>query len=72
MGEKFDLTKFSGNDDYILIEKKNRGTSLTTLERPGLWNGAMEKWNTIFVEIDHLLYNPVKTVNDLLNNGHQS
>ena len=53
-----------------LINQKN-GRELKALELPGLWNGAMSDWNTVFVEVPLSTFNPVKTVNDLLREQHQ-
>lgn len=70
-GEKFDLTKFvDKNTGFISIKSKN-GKELKALELPGLWNGAMSDWNTVFVEVPLITFNPVKTVNDLLRPEHQ-
>ena len=68
---KFDLTKFvDSNTGFISIKSKD-GKDLKALELPGLWNGAMSDWNTIFVEVPVSTFNPVKTVNDLLRPEHQ-
>ena len=48
-----------------------RGKDLKALELPGLWNGAMSDWSTVFVEVPLSTFNPVKTVNDLLREQHQ-
>lgn len=65
-GEKFDLLKYvDKNTGFISLKSKN-GKELKALELPGLWNGAMSDWNTIFVEVPIETFNPVKTVNDLL------
>ena len=70
-GEKFNLTEFvDKNTGFISIKSKN-GRELKALELPGLWNGAMSDWNTIFVEVPIQTFNPVKTVNDLLRVEHQ-
>jgi len=70
-GEKFDLTRYvDKNTGFISIKSKN-GKELKALELPGLWNGAMSDWNTIFVEVPIETFNPVKTVNDLLRPEHQ-
>lgn len=71
-GEKFDLLAFADPDAGFISEKSYHGKSIKALERPGLWNGAMANWNTIFVEVPLITFNPVKTVNDLLNQVHQS
>jgi len=69
--EAFDLTGFVDPDAVIVARKSHAGRDLVTLERPGLWNGAMAHWNTIFVEVPIEVFNPVKTVNDLLRPEHQ-
>lgn len=70
-GEKFDLIKYvDKNTGFISLKSKN-GRELKALELPGLWNGAMSNWNTIFVEVPINTFNPVKTVNDLLRKEHQ-
>lgn len=71
-GETFDLTKFvDPNTGFISVKSKD-GKDLKALELPGLWNGAMAKWITIFVEVPIATFNPVKTVNDLLRSEHQN
>ena len=70
-GEKFNLVKHvDKNTGFISLKSKN-GKELKALELPGLWNGAMSDWNTIFVEVPIDTFNPVKTVNDLLRPQHQ-
>lgn len=70
-GEKFDLTQYVyAQTGFISVKSKN-GKELKALELPGLWNGAMSNWNTIFVEVPIETFNPVKTVNDLLRVQHQ-
>ena len=70
-GEKFDLLQFSDPDAGFISNKSYNGKSIKALELPGLWNGAMANWNTVFVEVPLITFNPVKTVNDLLNEAHQ-
>ncbi|MBI9039471.1 MAG: DUF4301 family protein [Bacteroidales bacterium] len=71
-GRKFDLKKFvDQNTGFISIKSKD-GKSLKAQELPGLWNGAMADWITIFVECPIITFNPVKTVNDLLREQHQA
>ena len=70
-GEKFDLTKYIDYNTAFITMKTKTGKDLKALERPGLWNGSMAFWNTIFVEVPLLTFNPVKTVNDLLKAPHQ-
>ena len=69
--EKFDLTKFINNNSGFLVKKTTSGINIRGYELPGLWNGAMANWLTIFIEVPLLTFNPVKTVNDLLKNAHQ-
>jgi hypothetical protein len=70
-GESFDLMEFRDMKTGFITEKSKSGRELKALELPGLWNGAMAGWNTIFVEVPLITFNPVKTVNDLLRNEHQ-
>lgn len=70
-GEKFDLMKFVDPKQGFITQKTSEGKDLKALELPGLWNGAMAFWNTIFVEVPLVTFNPVKTVNDLLKPAHQ-
>lgn len=70
-GEKFDLTKYVDKETGFISYKSKSGCELKALELPGLWNGAMSDWNTIFVEVSLGTFNPVKTVNDLLREQHQ-
>ncbi|MFL2101324.1 DUF4301 family protein [Desemzia sp. FAM 23989] len=69
--EKFDLRNYTNEDRYFISEKTYQGKELKALEHPGLWNGAMHNWNTLFVEVPLTTFNPVKTVNDLLREGHR-
>jgi hypothetical protein len=68
---KFDLTKFVDHKAAFITSKSKIGKDLKALELPGLWNGGMANWNTIFVEVPLMTFNPVKTVNDLLKVPHQ-
>lgn len=70
-GEKYDLTKYTNPDSGFISNKTYNGKPIKALELPGLWNGAMANWNTVFVEVPLATFNPVKTINDLLNNAHQ-
>ncbi len=69
-GEKYDLHKFCDDSKFFLIEKKYQGKSIYFSELPGLWNGSMAFWNTIFVEVPSDTFSPVKTVLDLLDKAH--
>ena len=70
-GEAYDLEQFVDFNTYFVTTKTKYGRKLKTLERPGLWNGSMADWNTVFVEVPIITFNPVKTVNDLLKFTHQ-
>ncbi|SEK87906.1 protein of unknown function [Maribacter orientalis] len=71
-GEKFDLLKFVDDKQGFITSKTKDGKELKALELPGLWNGAMAFWNTIFVEVPLVTFNPVKSVVDLLKESHQA
>ena len=70
-GNSFDLRKFANPDTGIITNKSHEGRTLKALEHPGLWNGSMAYWNTIFVEVPAITFNPVKTLLDLLHPEHQ-
>ncbi len=70
-GEKYNLLNFVDHKQGFITQKTKDGKDLKALELPGLWNGAMAYWNTIFVEVPLVTFNPVKTVNDLLKPTHQ-
>ena len=70
-GNAFDLPKFVDPTTGFISQKSKSGKELQALELPGLWNGAMSDWSTIFVEVPLSTFNPVKTVNDLLRDQHQ-
>ena len=70
-GGKFDLTQYVDEDMGFISEKSKNGLPLRAMERPGLWNGAMAKWNTIFVDVPMSTFTPVKVVTDLLLPEHQ-
>jgi hypothetical protein len=70
-GRAFDLHRFVDEDAVFIVEKSKDGRLLRSLERPGLWNGGMARWNTLFVEVPSSTFNPVKTVNALLSPAHQ-
>jgi hypothetical protein len=69
-GKQFDLNKYTDPDTGFISEKSLAGRGLKALELPGLWNGAMANWNTVFVEVPVSTFAPVKTVNDLLKEDH--
>ncbi len=70
-GLKFNLPDFRDSNTGFISQKSFSGRELKALELPGLWNGAMSDWNTIFVEVPAITFNPVKTINDLLRPEHQ-
>ncbi|SFO54099.1 DUF4301 family protein [Prevotella sp. tf2-5] len=70
-GNAFDLPKYVDPTTGFISQKSKSGKELLALELPGLWNGAMSDWSTIFVEVPLGTFNPVKTVNDLLREQHQ-
>lgn len=70
-GNAFNLPEFVDNTTGFISSKSKNGKELKALELPGLWNGAMSNWNTVFVEVPLSTFNPVKTVNDLLREQHQ-
>jgi hypothetical protein len=70
-GEKYYLPDFIDKETGFISQKSSEGKSLKALELPGLWNGAMSKWNTIFVDVPITTFTPVKTVFDLLRPEHQ-
>jgi hypothetical protein len=69
--EKYNLPDFRDPETGFISVKSQNGKELKALELPGLWNGAMSDWNTIFVEVPLETFNPVKTVSDLLRKEHQ-
>jgi len=71
-GEAFDLTRFVDPKTGLISSKSLNGKELKAQELPGLWNGAMADWITIFVETPLITFNPVKTINDLLRPQHQA
>ncbi len=71
LGHKFDLKKFVDPMTGFISVKSMEGRELKALELPGLWNGSMSDWNTIFVEVPVETFNPVKIINDLLRQEHR-
>ncbi|MDE6079851.1 MAG: DUF4301 family protein [Duncaniella sp.] len=71
-GKKFNLPDYVDPATGFISSKSSHGKELRAMELPGLWNGAMSDWNTVFVEVPVSTFNPVKTVNDLLRPAHQS
>jgi len=71
-GKKFDLNNFIDNDTYFISNKSKDGIEIKALELPGLWNGSMSDWITLFIEVPLTTFNPVKTINDLLRKEHNA
>ncbi|MDA0315802.1 MAG: DUF4301 family protein, partial [Bacteroidetes bacterium] len=71
-GKAFDLLHYRDMNTGFITKKSKNGKVLKALELPGLWNGAMADWNTLFIEVPLLTFNPVKTSNDLLRDEHQA
>lgn len=69
-GTNFNLNDFADHSKYFIVHKKQQGKNIRFMELPGLWNGAMANWITVFVEIPNETFSPVKTVLDLLNPSH--
>ncbi|MBW2675770.1 MAG: DUF4301 family protein, partial [Deltaproteobacteria bacterium] len=70
-GEKFDLERYVDGNTWTVSHKSYEGQSLKVLELPGLWNGSMAGWNTVFIAVPSATFNPVKTVEDLLRDEHR-
>lgn len=71
-GRRFHLPEYVDVETGFISSKSRKGVEFKALELPGLWNGAMSRWNTVFVEVPADTFNPVKTVNDLLRPAHQN
>lgn len=69
-GEKLNLHDFVDTDKYFVVDKAYKGINIKFRENPGLWNGGMARWNTLFVEVPSESFSPVKTVLDLLDKSH--
>ncbi|MGE5425244.1 MAG: DUF4301 family protein [Syntrophothermus sp.] len=70
--KKFELANFVDESTGLISKKSAGGKEIKAQELPGLWNGSMAGWLTVFVEVPIITFNPVKTINDLLRNEHQS
>ncbi|MFC4873009.1 DUF4301 family protein [Negadavirga shengliensis] len=70
-GKKFNLLEYRNPKTGFITQKSKNGKDLKAQELPGLWNGSMDNWNSIFVEVPLITFNPVKTINDLLRDVHQ-
>ena len=71
-GEKFDLPEYVDPQTGFISSKSYEGRTLKAQELPGLWNGSMSNWNTVFVEVPLITFNPVKTVFDLMRAEHRA
>ncbi len=71
-GENYDLEDYMNPSRYLKVHKQQGGSQIQFIERPGLWNGSMHYWNTIFVEVPNNIFSPVKNVLDLLEDAHLS
>jgi hypothetical protein len=69
-GIPFNLLDYIDHSRYFISEKSYEGRTLKAIENPGLWNGAMSRWLTVFVAVPLTTFTPVKTINDLLQKGH--
>lgn len=70
-GEKANLIQFRDDSKYFIVNKTQKGQEIKYMELPGLWNGGMAYWNTLFVEISQETFSPAKTILDLLEDGHR-
>ncbi|MDY6853463.1 MAG: DUF4301 family protein [Thermodesulfobacteriota bacterium] len=70
-GKPFELKRFVDPEAMLISMKSKEGRDLKAIELPGLWNGAMSDWNTVFIEVPLITFNPVKTINDLLRKEHR-
>jgi hypothetical protein len=70
-GKKYKLSQYIDESASFISDKFQEGQIIKALELPGLWNGSMAEWNSIFIEVPNSTFHPVKTVNDLLRPGHQ-
>jgi hypothetical protein len=70
-GKPFDLSWYTDPEAVFIAYKSEEGRDLKALEHPGLWNGGMARWNSVFIEVPLITFNPVKRVNDLLRGPHQ-
>jgi len=71
-GIELDLNDFVDSSKNLVVKKPHNGQEITYRELPGLWNGSMSNWNTIFLEIPAEVFSPVKTALDLLSEAHQA
>ena len=69
-GKKFELHKYIDHSRYFVSEKSHEGKVLKAIENPGLWNGAMSDWLSVFIAVPLSTFTPIKTVNDFLRKEH--
>jgi hypothetical protein len=69
-GKKFNLELFADQSSYLIVEKNFKGQEIKFAELPGLWNGGMANWNSVFVEVPNTVFSPVKSLIDLLRHDH--
>lgn len=69
-GNRLDLMRFRDEETCFVVDKKYKDISIKYRELPGLWNGGMSDWNTIFIEVPSAVFSPVKTVLGLNNPAH--
>jgi hypothetical protein len=69
-GKKYDLKEFVDEQSYFIVAKNHEGKAIQYIENPGLWNGSMANWTSVFVEIPSEVFSPVKTILDLLDDRH--
>jgi hypothetical protein len=69
-GKPYDLDQYVDDSSWLVTRKDHQGRTIRVLERPGLWNGGMAGWTTVFVEMDPCVFQPVKSVTDLLAPAH--
>ncbi|MBK9191779.1 MAG: DUF4301 family protein [Crocinitomicaceae bacterium] len=70
-GEKFDLPEYRNDNTYFIVNKTHQGKPIQYIEEPGLWNGSMHHWITVFCDIPSECFSPVKSFEDLDNPLHQ-
>ncbi len=71
-GGKFNLLNYVDENAGLVVEKTHNGETIHSYELPGLWNGAMSQWLSIFIEVPKFTFTPVKELNDLLRIEHQT
>jgi len=72
LDKKHNLESFKDANSYFIVTKQHKGQTIQYIEQPGLWNGSMTEWNTVFVEIPSTVFSPVKNIIDLLSPAHRN